>query len=718
MLSTLLIATSFLSTPAPVAPQEAPPHAASEVTPDATHPANRLAGETSPYLLSHAHNPVDWYPWGEEALERSKREDRPIFLSIGYSACHWCHVMERESFENESIAELMNTHFVCIKVDREERPDLDEIYMRSVQMMTGRGGWPMSVFLTPDLEPFFGGTYFPPEAVDGRPGFRQLLEELARVWTDQRESVERAADQVLERLRGEAQMRTSGEVDVDKLREVVHTALTTSFDKTWGGFGRAPKFPRTVDLTLAVRHWLRTNDAEALTIATHSLDRMLQGGVYDQLGGGFHRYSVDAQWKIPHFEKMLYDNALLVPVLLEAHLATGKERYARVARETCDWALREMVTPEGGFASAQDADSEGEEGRFFVWTPAELTEILGEPHAAWTAALYDVTEQGNFEHGKSALWRPRPAQDVATELGIEPDELHAAMRTSRAKLLAVRDRRVRPLTDDKVLPAWNGMMISALARAHQVLDEPRYLAAAQRAASYVLGSMRRDSGRLYATARGGQAHLEAYLDDYAFMIQGLLDLYETDFDERWIRSALAFDRILHEHFEDPRAGGFYTTADDHEELLVRLKSPHDGAIPAGNGVHALNLFRLAELTGDTKARERAERTLEAFGSAIARSPRGHGSLVLALDFARSKPRQIVVAGSDDAPEVAAFLKELRGRLQPARVVARARPNADPELLPLLEGRLGEEPTAYVCRDFTCKRPAATAEELATQLDAP
>jgi len=693
---------------------------AAEGEQEAGRRANRLAGETSPYLQQHSKNPVDWYPWGPEALERARAEDKPIFLSIGYSACHWCHVMEHESFENESIAALMNEHFVCIKVDREERPDLDEIYMRSVQLLNnGRGGWPMSVFLTPELKPFFGGTYYPPEAAHGRPGFREILVELARAWRDERENVARAADEMVRRMRAEAQAKTAGNVDPKRLDDA-YRALVSSYDATWGGFGRAPKFPRTVDMRLCLRHWLRTGDEHALAMATHTLDKMIWGGVYDQLGGAFHRYSTDAQWRIPHFEKMLYDNALLVPVLLEAYLATGgasgSPRYARVVRETCDWVLREMVTPEGGLASTQDADSEGEEGRFFAWTPKQLTEVLGEEHGRWAAAWWNVTAKGNFEHGKSALWRPKRPPEVAKELGIELAQLQQAMSTARTKLFAARDPRVHPMTDDKVLAAWNGMMISALAQAHQVLDEPRYLAAAQASAAYVLDDMRQESGRLFATARDGMAHLEAYLDDYAFMIQGLLDLYEADFDERWIREALALDTVLKEHFEDAEAGGFFTTADDHEKLLVRLKSPHDGALPSGNGVQAKNLFRLAELTGVASYRERAERTLSAFGAAITNSPRAYGALLVALDFAHAKPMQVVVAGLDDSPDVAAFLSEVRGRFQPARVVARAGPGADAELLPLLENRIGETARAYVCRDFVCKKPAATPEELAGQLE--
>ncbi len=481
--------------------------------------ANRLANETSPYLLQHAHNPVDWYPWGPEALERSRREDRPIFLSVGYSACHWCHVMERESFENEEIAARMNALFVNVKVDREERPDIDEIYMKAVQSMTGSGGWPMSVFLTPDLEPFFGGTYFPPRGLHGRPGFGELLEALARSWRDDRPRVVQHGQRMAERIAAEGRVDARGEIDPSVLERSLE-ALTANFEPLYGGFGGAPKFPHATDLRLMLRHAQRNGSEEARRMVLHTLDRMARGGIHDQLGGGFHRYSTDERWLIPHFEKMLYDNALLVPAYLEAHLVTGDADLARTAQRACDWALREMTTPAGGFASAQDADSEGEEGRFFVWTPRQLEDVLGARLGRQAAEWYGVTAEGNFEHGTSALWRDVPAAEVARRLGIGVAELTPAMEEARTRLLAARGERVRPATDDKVLASWNGLMISALAFAHQVLGDARHLDAARRAANFVLGSMRQSGRRLFATARAGRAHVNAGLDDYAFMIQG------------------------------------------------------------------------------------------------------------------------------------------------------------------------------------------------------
>ncbi len=463
--------------------------------------ANRLATETSPYLLQHAANPVDWYPWGPEALERARYEDKPIFLSIGYSACHWCHVMEHESFENEAIAHLMNEHFVCMKVDREERPDLDQIYMNAVQLMTGRGGWPMSVFLTPELKPFFGGTYWPPAARSGMPGFDQILAAVADAWQNRREQAVEQADSLAEHLATIA----AGPAGQGELRlALVHhgaAAMMRSFDHVHGGFGSAPKFPHPMDLRLLAHVWHRNRDEQTLHVITLTLDKMAAGGIYDQLGGGFHRYSTDERWLVPHFEKMLYDNALLIPCYLDALAITGNEDYARVARETCDYVLREMTDPAGGFYSTQDADSEGVEGKFFVWTPAELEEVLGAEAARTFAHVYDVTPEGNFEHGTSILNRPQSFAECATALLRDEAELRRELEQSRAKLLAKREQRVHPGLDDKVLVAWNGLMIDALAQAAEVLGEPRYLQAAQRAARFILQDMRRDDGRLLHTWR-------------------------------------------------------------------------------------------------------------------------------------------------------------------------------------------------------------------------
>jgi uncharacterized protein YyaL (SSP411 family) len=682
-------------------------HAASD------RPANRLASETSPYLLQHARNPVDWYPWGPEALARAKDLDRPIFLSVGYSACHWCHVMERESFENERIARLLNESFVCVKVDREERPDIDEIYMKAVQALSGSGGWPMSVFLTPDLEPFFGGTYFPPVRRYGRPGFDEIVQWIASKWKNDRAALVRQGQELARAIRAEGQASTAGELDPAVL-DAAFAALAGNYDPIWGGFGGAPKFPHALDVRACLRHWRRTGSAEARMMATHTLARMARGGMYDQLAGGFHRYSTDEKWLIPHFEKMLYDSALLVPAYLEAYLATGDAEHARIARECCDWLLAEMCTPSGGFASAQDADSEGEEGKHYVWTPAELDAALGPELGGWAASAWGVTAEGNFEHGRSALWLEEPLDVVASQLGVAPAELGAALDGARARLLAARKLRVPPSTDDKVLPAWNGLVVSALAQSAQVLGEPRHLAAAQRAARYVLEGMRQGDGRLHASARGGRAHLDATLDDYAFMIQALLDLYETDFDARWLRDALALEQVLADRFWDARNGGYFTTGSDHEVLIARLKNPHDGALPAGNGVMALALLRLAELTGKRELAERAGAVIESQAELVARYPAAFSQLLQAVDWLAVGPREIVIAGRRGDPATEALLAAVRGAFLPQRVVALAEPGADEALIPLLAGRIaapGEPARAYVCRNYACLAPVSTPDEL-------
>ncbi|MCY2960043.1 MAG: thioredoxin domain-containing protein [Planctomycetota bacterium] len=681
-------------------------------------PENRLARETSPYLLQHARNPVDWYPWGPEALARSKAEDKPIFLSVGYSACHWCHVMERECFEDAGIARLMNELFVNVKVDREERPDVDEIYMKAVQAMTGSGGWPMSVFLTPDLEPFYGGTYFPPRGLYGRPGFPQVLAGLAKAWKEDRANLAKRAKTLASHIADEGRAKATGEIDPAVL-EASRIALVGQFDPRWGGFGDAPKFPHALDLRILLRHAQRTGDAAARQAAILSLQRMAEGGIHDQLGGGFHRYSVDERWLVPHFEKMLYDNALLVPAYLEASLVTGDARHAEVARRACDWALREMRTPQGGFASSQDADSEGEEGKFFVWTLRGLEDVLGKKLGAQAAAWFGVTAEGNFEHGNSILWRHEPAERVAQELRTSLPELEAAMRGASARLLAERERRVKPGTDDKVLASWNGLFVSALAQAHQVLEEPRYLEAARGAANWILTGMRQPDGRLFATSRHGRAHLNAYLDDYAFTIQGLLDLYECDFDPRWIREALALDEVLRDRFEDDE-GGYFTTARDHEQLIARLKAPHDGALPSGNGVQALNLLRLAELTGRRELAQRAERTIRSMAGLVNRFPQAFSALLLAVDWLAVGPREVVVAGDPRNPGVREMLRAVRSTFAPQRVVALAGPGADLDLVPLLRDKPpgANGARAYVCRNWACQAPLDDAAALRAELAAP
>jgi uncharacterized protein len=672
--------------------------------------ANRLVSQTSPYLLQHAGNPVDWYPWGPEALERAKRENKPIFLSIGYSACHWCHVMEHESFEDPQIAGFLNEHFVPIKVDREERPDLDQIYMNAVQLMTGRGGWPMSVFLTPDLKPFYGGTYWPPAARMGMPGFNQVLSAVAEAWEHRRDAAIEQADSLTEHLQSlAAPPPGSSELNL-ALLDTAAGALARAFDPTHGGFGGAPKFPHPMDLRLLVHLWHRDRNESLLGMVTVTLDKMAAGGIYDQLGGGFHRYSVDERWLVPHFEKMLYDNALLVPCYVEAHLVTRNDDYARVARETCDYVLREMTDPEGGFYSTQDADSEGEEGKFFVWTPDMVEAVLGAEAAKAFDYVYDVTSEGNFEQGRSILNRPKTLDQCARILGRDAHELDGALQVSRAQLLAAREERVHPGLDDKVLVSWNGLMIESLAVAAGALDEPRYLAAAQRAADFILRSMRRPDGRLLHSWRRGEAKLDAYLDDYACLATALVSLYEADFDERWIDEAVGLCEVLVNLFADRQQGGFFFTAADHEVLIARQKDLYDGAVPSGNSMAVCALLRLAKLTGRGDLLSAAENTLRFAAGLMQQSPRASGQMLLALDLYLGPTPEIVVLGDPNASETAAVLAALRHRLVPNKLVA-CRPatklaEGSTAIAPIFaDKRLsGPEPGVFICQDFVCEAP--------------
>jgi len=670
---------------------------------------NRLAHESSPYLLQHANNPVDWFPWGEEAIARSRAEDKPIFLSIGYSACHWCHVMEHESFESEAIAQLMNSQFVCVKVDREERPDLDQIYMNAVQLMTGRGGWPMSVFLTPDLKPFYGGTYWPPTARGGMPGFDQVLLAVSEAWRERRTQALEQAESLTDHLVGMAAGPAEPKELAPGLVQRAIGATLRSFDHVNGGFGSAPKFPHPMDLRLLAQHWFRTRDAESLHVFRFTLDKMAAGGIYDQLGGGFHRYSTDAEWLVPHFEKMLYDNALLVPCYLDAYLITGEADYARVARETCEYVLHEMTDAAGGFYSTQDADSEGVEGKFFVWTPAEIEAVLGKDAAETFCHVYGVTPSGNFEHGQSILHLPHRLADVATALLTTEDELRAKLAGWRVKLLEVRVKRIPPGLDDKVLVAWNGMMIDALAQAAGVLDEPRYLAAAQRAATFLLATMRQPNGSLLHTWRHGQARLAGYLDDYTCLAVGLVSLYEADFDERWLTAAVELMDYVQANFVDAERGGYFYTAADHEALIARQKDFYDNAVPSGNAMAALALVRIGKLLGRNDYLEAAERTMRAAAGILERAPQAGGQMLVAVDLLHGVTPEIAIVGDAREADTAAALRTLRHTFLPRKVVACRAPGQINEAGPLTAMFTGktagkDQPAVYVCEHFTCQAP--------------
>ena len=672
------------------------------------HETNRLADETSPYLLQHAQNPVDWYPWGPEALARSKAEDRPIFLSIGYSACHWCHVMERESFENPDIAAVMNENFVNIKVDREERPDLDQIYMSAVQAMTGQGGWPMSVFLTPDLKPFFGGTYFPPADSRGMPGFPRVLLSVHRAWEERRDEIRTSANEMTEQLRGFGMLaKGTGALDV-RLLDQAARAIQRNFDPVHGGFGSAPKFPHPMDLRVLLRHHARTGDDQALHVVRHTLDKMARGGIYDHLGGGFARYSTDDRWLVPHFEKMLYDNALLASAYLEAYQATHDADLGRVARETFDYVLGRMTDPEGAFYSTEDADSEGVEGKYYVWSLAEVTGILGASRAKTFCYLYDVTESGNWED-HNILNLPRTIAQAAKMLGRGEDDLRAELASCRADLLAVRDRRVPPAKDTKVLVSWNGLMIAALAEGGRILKDERYLDAATRATGFILDRMRRDDGRLLHTFKDGRARLDGYLDDYANLIDGLTRLYEATGTPRWIESALDLARIMIDEFADPEHGGFFFTGHHHEELIARQKDFYDNATPSGNAMAATSLVRLAALTGRDDLSQAGRSALESVQVMLERQPAAGGQSLIALDFLLGSTRELAVIAGPDADEFRAVLEAIATPFLPHKVVAPATPDQAQGLsgkIPLLADRTSRDghTTTYICETFACQAP--------------
>ncbi len=680
---------------------------------------NRLAAETSPYLSQHQDNPVDWYPWGPEALERSRKEDKPIFLSIGYSACHWCHVMAHESFENDDIAALLNEKFINIKVDREERPDLDQIYMNAVQIMTRSGGWPMSVFLTPDLKPFYGGTYWPPDARMGMPGFTQIIHGVDDAWQNRRQAAMEQAEQLTEHLQQlEIVPRSSGGIDQDLLTSATD-GLERDFDSVHGGFGTQPKFPHAMALRFMLRMWRRTGRESLLDKVRLNLDKMARGGIYDHLAGGFSRYSVDAQWLVPHFEKMLYDNALLTDTYLDGFLATGDANYARVVRETCDYILGYMTDACGGFHSAEDADSEGVEGKFYLWTPEEIQQVLGAEAAERFCHVYNVTDGGNFE-GKNILNLPTTIEAAARLKGWDLHTLERELSDSRHRLLAVRDHRVRPGRDDKILLAWNALMINSLARAAGALDEPRYLDAAATAARFILTDMSRDDGRLLHCWRDGQAKLDAYLDDYAFFIDSLVTLYEADFDESWIDHALRLTEIVLTHFRDPDAAGFYYTADDHEQLIARNKDLYESSIPSGNSLMATAMIRLGKLCGRGDLLQAAADTVQMAAGLMQRAPSGVGQMLVAADMLQGPFYELVIVGEPDDEATRFVVSDLRKRYLPHRVAALRAPGragASSALDELFAGKSAEDgqPALFICENFTCSSPVAGSGDISRAL---
>jgi uncharacterized protein len=686
-------------------------------------PRNRLANESSLYLRQHAGNPVDWYPWGPEALQRAKQLDRPIFLSIGYSACHWCHVMEHECFEDTGIAGYLNEHFVSIKVDREERPDLDSIYMTALQAMTREGGgWPLSVWLTPDLKPFYAGTYFPPDDryAPQRPSFPQLLRAIVEAWQNRRPELEKQSSAVVEFLRGISEVEPAvGDLSPELLQGAL-TALRRAFDPVHGGFGQAPKFPHALELRLLLRIWKRFGADDALHMTRLTLDKMAMGGMYDQVGGGFHRYSTDARWLVPHFEKMLYDNALLTSAYVEAWRATGEPAYREVAEETLAYVVPEMTSPAGAFYSTQDADSEGEEGKFYVWTPAEIESVLGKDEAELFNYVFGITEDGNFE-GRSIPHRVKTWDQLARMLNLSVEELRRRVAESSRKLYEVRSRRVWPGRDEKILTAWNALMIAAFAQAGAAFGEPRYIEAAQRAADFLLTHMRSPAGRLFRTAAvGSPPKLNAYLEDYAFLIDALVELYQADFEPRWLRAAVELAEVMVHQFWDAAGRGFFYTGTDHEQLITRSKDTHDGSTPSGNAMAATALLRLGQLTGRKEFIEKGRQTLQVFHQTLADSPMSVGQMLCALDSFLGPEREMVVIGRRGDPETERVLNAIRGGFRANELAVFhdvSSGTAPVELLPMLEGRAmqGDRVTTYLCENQTCGLPLVGVEAVEREI---
>jgi uncharacterized protein YyaL (SSP411 family) len=701
---------------------------------------NRLIREKSPYLLLHAHNPVDWFPWGDEAFEKSRREQKPIFLSVGYSTCHWCHVMERESFSDPAIADLMNRYFVSIKVDREERPDVDRIYMTFVQATTGRGGWPMSVFLTPDLKPFLGGTYFPPEDRGGQPGFRTILLRISQAWEKDREQIQISANQVTEALEGLTKAEAGDAASLQSLvLDRTYERIKSSYDAAEGGFGTAPKVPRPVVFNFLLRYYARTGQMQALEMTLHTLRAMAGGGIHDHLGGGFHRYATDRSWHVPHFEKMLYDQAQLAISYVEAYQISHAPLYAATARDILDYVLRDMRGPEGCFYSAEDADSlielgkaEHGEGAFYVWTGQEIEKTLGEQAAAVFNFHYGVEASGNVPaasdpydelKSKNVLIVRHSTDETARHFAKPGREVEALLADASQKLFVARSRRPRPPLDDKILTAWNGLMISALSRAGQALDEPRYLAAAEAAASFVKSKLYdRREGKLLRRFRAGETAIDGFLDDYAFLIQGLLDLYESSFDVEWLVWAMQLQERQDQLFWDGGSGAYFATAGNDASILIRMRDDYDGAEPSANSVAALNLLRLWQMTDRQPWREKAEKLFAAFARRLQSNPETMPQLVAALSFSLGKPKQIVIAGDPRTPDTRALLRLIHERFLPDKILFLADGAKGQEQLaqwlPFLQGVTRKEgrATAYICEDYVCKLPTSDPKVVARLLD--
>ncbi|SEN51361.1 thioredoxin domain-containing protein [Lihuaxuella thermophila] len=684
---------------------------------------NRLINEKSPYLLQHAYNPVDWYPWTEEAFEKAKKEDKPVFLSIGYSSCHWCHVMERESFEDDEVAAILNEHFVSVKVDREERPDVDHVYMTVCQAMTGHGGWPLTIIMTPEKKPFFAGTYIPKEDRYGRTGLIKLLHKIVGLWKSERGKADEMGNRVVEAVRGYLNPVAEGELEAGVLDHAFEQ-FARQFDDLFGGFGDAPKFPRPHDLLFLLRYWKQNGEEEALHMVTHTLDCMRRGGIYDHVGYGFARYSVDREWLVPHFEKMLYDNALLALAYLEGYQATRDEKYAQTAREIFKYVLRDMTSPEGGFYSAEDADSEGVEGKFYVWTPEQIVEVLGQEEGELFCACYDVTGEGNFEDHTSILNQIHVSlEEIARERKLTLEELEKRLEDAREKLFTARAKRVHPLKDDKILTSWNGLMIAALARGFRVLGETEYIEAASEAVQFINRKLRREDGRLLVRYRDGESAYLGYLDDYAFLSWGLMELYEATFRAEYLHQAIDLTKEMLELFGDPEEGGLYFYGKDGEELFSRPKEIYDGAVPSGNSVAAYNLIRLAKLTSDERFIQEADKQLKAFAKSVASSPISHSFFLLAMQFALGPSKEIVIVGEPNDVSTKEMIRVVQRAYLPDAVIAMVPQGDDVNTMKFWipdadEKAAGTDSkaTVYLCENYACQAPITDVEELKRQLE--
>jgi uncharacterized protein YyaL (SSP411 family) len=690
---------------------------------------NHLINEISPYLRQHAHNPVDWYPWSPGAFEKAQRENKPIFLSIGYSTCHWCHVMAHESFEHPEVAMLMNEAFVSIKVDREERPDIDNVYMNACQVMTGSGGWPLSIIMTPDKKPFFAATYIPREGRFGLVGMMELIPHIRELWATQRSEALNLSNKIATVLQQTSRETLGEELDETTL-ELAYEQLAQRFDERHAGFSGAPKFPTPQNLLFLLRYWKRGANQAVLDMVEKTLQAMRRGGIYDHIGFGFHRYSTDSQWLVPHFEKMLYDQAMLVMAYTEAYQATGKEDYEKTAREIFTYVLRDMTAREGGFYSAEDADSEGKEGKFYLWTQEEIQQALGNDEADFATKVFNIEKDGNFleqttgrKSGVNILHLRKELGELASDLNLSKQALQQHLELMRQKLFAYREKRVHPMKDDKVLTDWNGLMIAALSKGAQAFDDPEYAEAARRAADFILENMRKPDGRLWHRYRNARAGVEANLDDYAFLVWGLIELYETVFDTEYLKIALDLTSDMVRHFWDEDGGGLYLTPDDGEDLLFRKKEIYDGAIPSGNSVAMLNLVRLGHMTATSDLEEKAARIGNAFSGSIRQSPSAHTQLMVALDFGIGPCYEVVIVGKKQAEDTRAMIKALRTRFLPNKVML-LNPDGreSPEIAKIAEftknqSSIEGKATAYVCLNYSCKSPTTDINKMLELLNA-